>query len=443
MTRPNGVNTNYNYDSVSHLLSVLHQTGSTALDGASYNYDYAGNRTSKTNYLNGTTWNYGYDAIYELTQVAQGGSTKESLSYDAVGNRLSSSHMPSYSYNSSNELTATSSGIYTYDANGNTLSDAQGRSFTWDVENRLTQAVVPGTNGGTTTFKYDPFGRRIYKSSPSFTGIFAYDGDDLIETANASGTEIASYTQGINIDEHLSEFRSSAASYYEQDGLGSVTSLSNSAGVLANTYTYDSLGNVTNFTGTLKNPFQYTGREFDQETGLYYNRARYYNSAIGRFISGDPLGFRGGNPNLYAYVGNNPINWIDPFGLTNCVVTSTMGTVCSDWNINWNWMPTQGPQPPPLPSDLQPPPQPPPSPPASCSKNKDCHWVNEASKHLVVTYFEHKAIHYVWELLPGAAGEAASGWGWVLVPITVTELLIEENEVYQDYKKCVLEEGAF
>ncbi|MFZ0359118.1 MAG: hypothetical protein WAL58_01670, partial [Terriglobales bacterium] len=68
MTRPNGVNTNYAYDSVSHLLSVLHQAGSTTLDGAGYGYDFAGNRTSKANYLNGITSNYGYDAIYELQQ---------------------------------------------------------------------------------------------------------------------------------------------------------------------------------------------------------------------------------------------------------------------------------------------------------------------------------------------------------------------------------------
>jgi len=314
--------------------------------------------------------------------------------------------------------------IVAHDANGNTLSDPSGKSYSWDFENRMVSATVPGT--GTVAFKYDPFGRRIYKSSPSFTGIFAYDGDDLIETANASGTEIASYTQGINIDEHLSEFRSSAASYYEQDGLGSVTSLSNSAGVLANTYTYDSLGNVTNFTGTLKNPFQYTGREFDPETGLNYNRARYYNPATGRFISEDPLGFGGGNPNVYAYVGNNPTNFLDPFGLTNCVET-ILGPVCSGSGNQNTWYDPQGWQLPPLPSDLQPPPPPPPSPPASCSKNKDCHWVNEASKHLVLGVFYHRVIETVWEFLPGAAGEAASGWGSVLVPITVTELLIEEN----------------
>jgi YD repeat-containing protein len=116
LTRPNGVNTNYSYDAVSDLLSVLHQSGSTTLDGASYGYDYAGNRTSKTNYLNGVTSNYGYDAIYELTRVT--GGTTENYSYDAVGNRLSSLGMNPYSYNASNELTSIPSGSYSYDANG-------------------------------------------------------------------------------------------------------------------------------------------------------------------------------------------------------------------------------------------------------------------------------------------------------------------------------------
>ncbi len=312
LTRPNGVNTNYNYDSVSHLLSVLHQTGSTTLDGASYTYDYAGNRTSKTNYLNGTTWNYGYDSIYELLQVTHGGSTKESFSYDAVGNRLSSLSVPSYSYNSSNELTATSNGSYTYDANGNTLSDPSGKSYSWDFENRLVSAVVPGT--GSVAFKYDPWGRRIYKFSPSFTGIFVYDRDNLIETVNSSGTLLASYTQGQNIDEPLAELRSGGTSFYEADGLGSITSLSTSSGTVANTYSYDSLGNLSNFTGTLRNPFQYTARESDPESGLYYYRARYYDPTIGRFISGDPKRFRA-DVNFYRYVSDNPTNLVDPWGL--------------------------------------------------------------------------------------------------------------------------------
>lgn len=168
------MNTNYTYDSLSRLLSVLHQTGTTTLDGASYTYDAAGNRTSKTNYLNGVTDNYTYDAIYQLLQVTEGGSTTESYSYDAVGNRLSSLGMSPYQYNSSNELTSTPGGAYTYDANGNTLTDAQGRSYTWDFENRLVQAVVPGANGGATTFKYDPFGRRIQKAGPNGTTNYLY-----------------------------------------------------------------------------------------------------------------------------------------------------------------------------------------------------------------------------------------------------------------------------
>jgi RHS repeat-associated protein len=83
--------------------------------------------------------------------------------------------------------------------------------------------------------------------------------------------------------------RSSAASYYEQDGLGSVTSLSNAAGALAQTYAFDSFGKQTASSGSLTNPFQYAGRELDSETGLYYMRARYFDPQAGRFLSEDPI----------------------------------------------------------------------------------------------------------------------------------------------------------
>jgi len=315
LTRPNGVNTSYSYDGLSHLLSVLHQAGNNVLDGASYTYDPAGNRLSKTNNLNGVTSNYSYDPLYELTQVTQGGSTTESYSYDPVGNRLSSSSVPNYNYNVSNELTSNSNGSYTYDANGNTLTDASGRSFTWDFENRLIQAVVPGQNGGTTTFKYDPFGRRIQKSGPLGTTNYLYNGPNLLEEIDNSGNILARYTQGAFVDELLSELRSGTTSYYEEDGLGSVTSLSSSAGALANTYTFDSFGKLTASAGTIVNPFQYTGREFDQETGMYFYRARYYDQSIGRFSSEDPIGINGG-PNFYDYVSNDPVDLIDPPGLS-------------------------------------------------------------------------------------------------------------------------------
>jgi RHS repeat-associated protein len=314
LTRPNGINTNYSYDSVSRLLSVLHQAGSTTLDGASYGYDFAGNRTSKTNYLNGIAENYGYDAIYQLLQVTQGGGTTESYTYDAVGNRLSSLGVNPYSYNTSNELTSTPSGSYTYDANGNTLTDASGKSYTWDFENRLTQAVVPGSNGGTTTFKYDPFGRRIQKSGPLGTTNYLYDGANVVEEVDTTGSLLARYSYPLALDEPLTEVRSGSTVFYQGDGLGSITSLTTPSGTITGTYSYDSFGNLTASTGTITNPYRYAGREFDAEGSNYYNRARYYDQTVGRFTSEDPVKFSGGL-NFYAYVRNDPVSYVDPMGL--------------------------------------------------------------------------------------------------------------------------------
>ena len=220
LTRPNAVNTTYGYDPLSRLLSVVHQKAGTTLDGATYTVDPAGNRTSKGDLQANVTSNYTYDAIYELTKAMQGASTTESYAFDPVGNRTSSLGVSSYTSNTANELTATSNATYTYDNNGNTLTktDSTGTTtYTWDFENRLTSVILPGS-GGTVSFKYDPFGRRIYKNSTSGTSVFAYDGDN---------------------------------SYYHADGLGSITSLSDSTGASAATYTFDSFGNLTAFTGTL------------------------------------------------------------------------------------------------------------------------------------------------------------------------------------------------
>jgi RHS repeat-associated protein len=203
-----------------------------------------------------------------------------------------------------------------YDANGNTLikTDSTGiTTYNWDYENRLTSVVLPGS-GGTVTFKYDPFGRRIYKSSSSGTSIFAYDGYNLAETVNVSGGVVARYAQDLNIDAPLAMLRGSTTDYYEADGLNSITSLTDSTGALAQTYTYDSFGNTVATTGALRNYFQYTGREFDTETTLYYYRARYYDPQSGRFNAEDPSTFDGGI-NFYSYVGNDPTSTVDPFGL--------------------------------------------------------------------------------------------------------------------------------
>src|SRR5712664_2720868 len=166
MTRPNNVATNYAYDNLSRLQGVLHQPAGSTIDGAMYTVDNAGNRTAKTDQLAGVTSNYGYDAIYELTNVTRGTNTAESYTYDPVGNRLSSLGVSPYSVNVSNQLTSTPNTSYTYDGNGNMLTKVVGSnatSYAWDFENRLASVTLPGT-GGTVIFKYDPFGRRIQKS---------------------------------------------------------------------------------------------------------------------------------------------------------------------------------------------------------------------------------------------------------------------------------------
>jgi RHS repeat-associated protein len=326
-----------------------------------------------------------------------------------------------------------------YDANGNTLSDPSGKSYTWDFENRLTQVVKPGV--GTTTFRYDPFGRRIQKSGPLGTTNYLYEGVNLLETLNASGSEIASYVNGGDLDQPYAELRSGTVNYYEQDAANSVTSLSSSTGVLADTYAYDSFGNVTNSTGTLANPFQYAGRELDSETGLNYNRARYYNQATGRFISEDPLGFGGSGSNFYPYVHNDPADLIDPLGLTNCVVTP-LGTVCSDTGLRNSWLDPNDPPGPPLPPDLRPnPPQP--APPA-CK----CDMVEYGKEIDRVVWKNTKHEIFFWEpiFVTGEGGAEFFGWQfgkrwlpavkWVKIGVEVYDTYEEVEKIREKYRHC-------
>jgi RHS repeat-associated protein len=104
--------------------------------------------------------------------------------------------------------------------------------------------------------------------------------------------------------------------YYHADGLGSITGLSDATGTMVQTYSYDAFGNVTP-SGNVSQPFMFTGREYDAETSMYFYRARYYDPVVGRFVTRDPIGLRGGF-NLFTYVENNPTNRVDPTGTVSC-----------------------------------------------------------------------------------------------------------------------------
>ena len=135
---------------------------------------------------------------------------------------------------------------------------------------------------------------------------------------------LARYTHGPGIDEPLimerdldssGAFENGEGFYYQADVLGSVTGLTDSVGAVAQAYVYDSFGQIVQQLVTLPNPYTYTGREFDEETGLYFYRARYYDANMGRFLTEDPIRFLAGDINLYSYVGNAPTNLVDPLGL--------------------------------------------------------------------------------------------------------------------------------
>jgi RHS repeat-associated protein len=236
-----------------------------------------------------------------------------------------------YTYNASNEMLTREGVPYTYDADGNTLGKKNGSgttSYSWDFENRLTSVTFP--TGGVVSFKYDPFGRRIQKTSPAGTTAYVYDGDNILEELTGStGTLSERYTYGPGIDEPLVGQRQPKIFYYEADGLGSVTSLTDPTGAVAATYTYDSFGFMTASTGSATNWYRYTARQFDSDTGLYYYRARYYDPITGRFVNEDPIGSRGGI-NFYAYAGNSPTQLGDPYGLSPTCRRLDPNSRCAD-----------------------------------------------------------------------------------------------------------------
>ena len=124
--------------------------------------------------------------------------------------------------------------------------------------------------------------------------------------------------------------RGEASYFYQTDHLGSVRLLTDAAGAVANAYDYDAFGNLeaTSFE-TVANPYAFTARERDAESGLMFYRARYYDPKIGRFISEDPIGFEGEMFNLYRYAKNSPVVYLDSYGLNSETATSSIASIQS------------------------------------------------------------------------------------------------------------------
>ncbi|MBK5275998.1 MAG: RHS repeat-associated core domain-containing protein [Desulfuromonadales bacterium] len=332
LTYPNGTSAGNGYDDLNRLTSLTYSNGTSNFLTYGYTHDQAGNRKTKTGTVNET---YDYDSVYRLRQTTASNRT-EAFTYDPVGNRLTGPGPKDagYQYDAANRMTMGKLYGHDYDNYGNQLTRTvpnvadKGWALFWDYENRLVKMEQSKgtTEKRTVTFKYDPLGRRIEKklvstsngTTKTSTYTYVYDGDGIaLEVlVDGAGAPVKTfYTQGSGVDEHLALERGVSYYFYHADGLGSVTAITNQSKSVVQSYAYDSFGMLKAVNNTFSNSYTYTGREWDKETGLYYYRARYYDPMDGRFINKDPIGFNGGDVDLYGYVNNNPVNSIDPYGL--------------------------------------------------------------------------------------------------------------------------------
>ncbi len=180
--------------------------------------------------------------------------------------------------------------------------------------------------------RFDPLGRRVAKTLLSTTRTFVYGGSNPVQELNGSTATANLLTGGLG--ERFQRTDATGTYSYLTDALGSTMALTDSTGAQQATYSYGPYGAMS-ISGSTTNSYGYTGRESDG-LGIDYYRARYYNPQTGRFISEDPMGFRAG-PNFYAYAGDDPIDFIDPFGMdrgpNGC--GGNDGTPCNDPWLPW------------------------------------------------------------------------------------------------------------
>ncbi len=309
----------YSWDSANRLQTITRDTLVAA-----YLYDDANRRTQLT-LPNGVVIGYSYDEANRLLSLTysrlQVGPQSLTYAYDPSGNRVRTggswartllpAAITSASYDAANRQLTLGAKSMTYDLNGNlaTLTESgQTTTYTWDARDRLVGLSGPGLSA---SFGYDAEDRRTQKTITGFSTTFQYDDADIIK--EIAGGATVNYLRSLEIDETIARVEEGGTLCYAPDALASTVALTDGAGGVSTEYTYEPFGRVISTGTPSQNPFQFTGRENDSN-GLYFYRARYYSPALARFITQDPLEFAGGDSNFYAYVGNNPINWVDPLG---------------------------------------------------------------------------------------------------------------------------------
>ncbi|MEW5753701.1 RHS repeat domain-containing protein, partial [Pseudomonas lactis] len=213
---------------------------------------------------------------------------------------------------------------YDYDAFGNLIRERRGKGqqliteYRYDCQHRLISITKP--NGQTASYRYDPFGRRISKTVDDKTTEFFWQGDKLIAEHHAERHRSYLYEPDSFRPLALLEGfgpKETKPYHYQLDHLGTPQELTNPEGEIIWSAHYRAYGQIARLdVGKVDNPLRFQGQYFDQESGLHYNRHRYYNPDIGRYLTPDPVKLAGGI-NGYRYV-PNPTGWVDPLGLNSC-----------------------------------------------------------------------------------------------------------------------------
>jgi RHS repeat-associated protein len=323
-TFPNGVTTTTEYDPNGQVDTIDTTKGSTTLAGFTYTYDDAQQLTGNTTPTGAHTFSYSpTKQLASITTTSGTGATGDYTTTPAgLLTGLPDGTTLAYNTRQQLETTTPSAGTpattYQYDQRGNrttsTPAGATPTTYTYDQANRLTGATVPidpGPSTAAVTYTYDGNGLRHTRTRNANTTAFVWATAADLPLLLDGGTH--RYLYGPGLTPYAQVAANGTIEYLHTDHLGSVTQITDSAGTVVGTTEYDPYGRITARTGSGKSAIGYTGGWTDLDTGLVYLRTRDYDPTTGQFLTVDPVVDITGQP--YAYVGNNPLQDIDPAGL--------------------------------------------------------------------------------------------------------------------------------